>query len=264
MGLYGYAIHGLNQQPRSTTSQEMQISLPRFIQVSIAMGDQHLAANLAVFRALIASTEMMTADNYAIQAQIQTDAAWLNPRHEDNYYIAAAILPWNKELMASQEILQQASNTRPFDWQPAFYHAFNDYYFNKNPAGAAKQLLEIRNRATDPNDKMALQHVAVLWLEKGYRANDAARVINAIAQQSNSKEFKRYLEARAERLNMLQKLRDAAKTFRLQSGKNPQQLNDLLRAGLITSIPQDPFNFGFDLDSQGEPILLNKPKRATK
>jgi hypothetical protein len=45
------------------------------------------------FRALVVSTETMSAENYRILGIVQSDAAWLNPAQEDNYYIAAAFCP---------------------------------------------------------------------------------------------------------------------------------------------------------------------------
>jgi hypothetical protein len=36
--------------------------------------------------------------------KLQRDIAWFNPAHEDNYYIAAAILPWNGQVDAAQYV----------------------------------------------------------------------------------------------------------------------------------------------------------------
>jgi hypothetical protein len=56
----------------------------------------------------------MKAEDYAVQAKLQRDIAWFNPLHEDNYYIGAAMLPWNGELDAAQYVLRKASDGADF------------------------------------------------------------------------------------------------------------------------------------------------------
>jgi len=94
-------------------SAEMQVILPRGIQVALAGGDRFLAANIDTFRTLTADPQNQRADRFVIQALVQEDAAWLNPRHEDNYYLAAANLAWNEQLDAAQRILEAASKNAP-------------------------------------------------------------------------------------------------------------------------------------------------------
>jgi len=101
---YTLLVPALYARPRPPVSPEMEVAMPRFVQVVMAAGDRFLAANLAVFRALVVSTATMSAENYRILGIVQSDAAWLNPAQEDNYYIAAAILPWAGEVAAAQYI----------------------------------------------------------------------------------------------------------------------------------------------------------------
>ena len=44
--------------------------------------------------------------------------SWLNPAHEDNYYVATATLPWNGQVDAAQMILRRATLARQKDSQP--------------------------------------------------------------------------------------------------------------------------------------------------
>ncbi len=83
----------LKSAPRQMVAIEMQVALPLFVQVFMVAGDRYLAANIAAIRALVVSTEKMKPEDYAILGKVQKDVSWLNPAHEDNYYIAFAILP---------------------------------------------------------------------------------------------------------------------------------------------------------------------------
>lgn len=94
---YVAVVPTLYSRPRPPSSAEMEVAIPRFAQVLMAAGDRYLAADLAGFRALVAFTEKMDAENYRILSIVQSDVSWFNPAHEDNDDIAAAILPWNGE-----------------------------------------------------------------------------------------------------------------------------------------------------------------------
>lgn len=256
---YGFAQNRLYGLPGAHTQPELLISLPRFAQVLMAGGDRYLAANLAGFRVLVADTERMDAADYAVQARLQSDIAWFNPVHEDNFYIAAAILPWNGQVDAAQYVLRKASEARTFDWYPLFHYGFLHYHFRRDPATGAKLLLSGVPRATDVQDQWALQNLAAVWIEKGYQTGTAAGMVEAIAEDSPPGNFRRYLQVRAARLRDLQHLQDAVTQYRERYGKGVERLDDLVTAGLLAAIPQDPLGYGFGLDSSGWPILGSSP-----
>jgi hypothetical protein len=195
--VYGYAQHRLSALARPTAAPELLISLPRFAQVLMAGGDRYLAANLAGFRVLVADTGRMNAEDYAVQAKLQRDIAWFNPLHEDNYYIGAAILPWNGELDAAQYVLRRASDARTFDWYPLFHYGFLFYHFRKDPATGAQWLLKGVPRVTNQQDEWALQNLAAIWIEKGYQTANAATMVDAMAANSPPGAFRNYLQVRA-------------------------------------------------------------------
>lgn len=264
VGLYGVSLKRLEHTPHKVLSSEMQVALPLAVQVLMAGGDRFLAANVADFRALVASTELMQPDNFVIQGIVQKDAAWLNPAHEDNYYIAAAILPWRNEVDSAQVVLRKAIDGRPFDWQPVFYYAFNEYHFHQKPALAAEWLLKGADRAVDENDRMVLLNVAAQWFEKGYEPGTAARVVDAMAKQAKTGAFRNYILLRADRLRKLTQLQEAIDAYKLKKGVAPRQLSDLLTAGIVKELPEDPFKFGFGLDQDGKPVAFSSAREGVR
>lgn len=250
------SVEALKLQPRSRVSPELQVVLPLFVQVGMSGGDRYLAANLAAIRALVTNTKNMTADQFVLLAHIQDDASWLNPAHEDNYYIAAAILPWNGQLEAAQRILRRASQARPYDYQPAFLYAFNLFYFNGDALSAADWLRRAAEKLND-DEKLALQNIAAKWLDRSKDLDSAIGVVSALASQAKRKDFRAYLETRVLRLKDLKLLRAKAADFRQRYGRNIESMNDLVESGLLKTLPEDPFGFGFDLDQRGEVILRN-------
>jgi hypothetical protein len=230
----------------------------------LAGGDRYLAANLSGFRVLVSATEGVSAEHFAVMGRLQQDISWLNPAHEDNYYIAAAILPWNGQLDSAQYVVRRAADARKSDWLPLFYYGFHYYHFYRDPAAGAQWLLVAVPRVVDPTDQWALQNLAAIWIEKGYDTNNAAGMVEAMAATSPPGAFRRYLNIRAARLRELAALRDAANLHRDRYGKNPEKLTDLVTRGLIDKLPLDPLGFGYSLDASGWPMLNTTPPQAPK
>lgn len=246
----------LKGEPRQSALVEMQVALPRAVQVIMSAGDRYFAANLAGFRALVASTAAMTRDNYQIQARVQSDAAWLNPGHEDNYYIATAVLPWQGEIDATQYILSRAAAARPFDWQPAFYFAFNELTFRKSPVVAAEWLRRSANATTDELQKMQLMQLAARWVAKSDDPKLAIALHRSMARETRHKAFAAFLEKRAQRLELLETLSNAAAEFDRKKGRQARTIDELIREGLLLSVPVDPFGAKFALAPEGKAIVL--------
>jgi len=249
----------LKAVPRQTVTLELQVALPLFVQVFMTAGDRYLAANLAAIRAVIVTTDKMRPEDYRILGKVQEDASWLNPAHEDNYYTATAILPWNGELDAAQTILARATKARYFDYQPAFYYAFNLLHFKGDAAGASAWMRAAAEKLPSDDERLIMQNLAARWMDRAQDTDLAIRIVEAMAQQAKRKDFRAYLEQRVARLRSLKQLRAAAERFREHSGRPLVKLQDLVDGGLVAALPADPFGFGFDVDKQGQVVLRTSP-----
>lgn len=252
----------LKSAPRQSVSVEMQVALPLFVQVFMAMGDRYLAANLAAIRALVVATDKMQGEEYRILAKVQEDVSWLNPAHEDNYYIAFAILAQYGEVDAAQTILARASRARFFDYQPSFFYGFNQWYYKHDPVGASAWMREAAEKLPDPDQRLTMQNMAARWMDKAQDTELAIRVVEAMAREARRKDFRVYLETRVMRLRQLQQLRMAAVTYRERFGRPLPNLQELVSSGLLPALPQDPFGFGFGFDRQGDIVLRTSPPRS--
>lgn len=249
----------LKSVPRRSVSVEMQVALPLFVQVFMALGDRYLAANFAAIRALVVSTAKMKPAEFRILAKVQEDVSWLNPAHEDNYYIAFAILPQYGQLDAAQTILARASRARFYDYQPAFFYAFDLLYYAHDPAGGAAWLRQAAEKLPDPDQRLTMLNMAARWMDKVSDTELAIRVVEGMAREARRKDFRVYLEQRVARLRQLLLLRTAAATYRERFGKPLSNLHDLVDSGILASLPVDPFGFGFDFDAQGQIVLRTSP-----
>jgi hypothetical protein len=256
--VYLFAVQRLSSQPPAAPKPELVTTLPLAAQVLFAGGDRYLAANLSGFRVLVAETQHMRAEDYAVQSRLQDEISWLNPGHEDNYYIAAAILPWAGEVDATQRILDRAAQKRTFDWLPLFYYGFGRYNFYKDPVGGSQALSAAIPRARDAMDATSLQVLALAWAEKGYSTGAAAGVVSAMAATAPKGALRNYLQRRADRLQALASLREAAERYEQRFGRRLEHLDDLVASGILPALPADPFNQGYALDAQGQPVFRDR------
>lgn len=241
---------GARQEPpfaRHDSARELQVSLPPLVLLAGTFGDRYLAANLSGFRTVVAAPERMSADEFAVLAQAQIDIAWLNPAHEDNYYIAAAILPWNGQLGAAQKVLASAAEGRPNDWWPLFYFGFNQAYLEGSPALGAVTLRRAAARARDPNERVTLEDIAARWYEKGLGRHAALSVLQTMAEQAQDRMFRRYLEQRLTALRLLLAIDEAAAAFKVTEGRMPRSVEELVGRKFLPKQPIDPFGRQFGL-----------------
>jgi len=252
----------LKLAPRQNVNVEMQVALPLFVQVAMAGGDRFLAANIAAIRALWVDNFKMQREEFKVLAKVQEDVSWLNPGHEDNYYIAAAILPWNGELDAAQRILARATMARRFDYQPAFYYAFDLLHFKGDAVGASNWMREAAEYLPEGDNRLQMQNLAAIWLDKAGDLDLTIGVVQAMAKQANRGDFRRYLEQRVVRLQMLREMRTAAAKYQQRFGRPIAALNDLVVSGIVAELPKLPFGFGFAIDKQGQVVLQDSPPIA--
>lgn len=267
IALSGMALHSIGSwvlnknRAARPASAEMSVALPIPAQLLLASGDRYLAANVNVFRAfMVDATTVPDVATITTQAKLQTTASIFNPAHADNYYLAAATLSWQGAVPTAQEVLLAAINGRPKDVYPGFYYAFNKKYFEHDIIGAAKALNQTALRAIG-GDQQALTAMAARWSEHADDSNEALNIVRAMTKQTRDPALKKYLAQRAQRLEGLVTLQLAAKKYTLAKGKNLNNLDELIQAGFITTIPNDPTEQGYGLNEQGKPILLSAKKK---
>jgi hypothetical protein len=254
--IYVAGISQVRKTPLARGPETMEVALPPQFQVFLAMGDRHLAANIEVFRALVLTINDKDRATLKVLSEVQRGASALNPAHEDNYYIAQAILPWQGFVEPAQYIESRAMDSRPWDFLPGFFYAFNRYYFEQKPHEAAEILFRAADRLPK---KEGVLEMAARWQERGEDTELAIRMIRAMQESSRNQKLKANLQARIDRLEGLIALRQAASAYVKRYGRAPARLADLVASGEMARLPDDPLGLGYGLDASGQPILI-KPK----
>lgn len=247
LGLLALLTGNLLHKPKRWDVSELSVAMPLPAQVILSGGDRYLAANVGVWRALMVSVGKLPPETLRALAMVQEGVSFLNPAHEDNYYTAAAVLPWEGEVGRAQTVLKRAIEARPYDGYPPFYYGFNQVHFLADARGAAQVTRDAANRVRDPGMSQGLMLVSARWAERGEDLQMAIASITSMAGRSKNKSLKDYLLARVRRLEGLKILREGASRYLSKHGEFPKTLEALVESGEIGAIPQDPLGGGYSI-----------------
>ena len=222
------------------------------------LGDRHLAANIGYIR--VVTLSRFDDNNASTRAQIQQQTAFYNPRHEDNYDIAGALLPWEGEVKTAQEILLKAAAARPWDAYPYLLAGLNAANIDKNYNKAASYIAKAAVKETGQNRDYLL-NLAAKYHSQQRDLGAALAQLKTLQQSAVSTRAKRLLAAREQRLQQLLFLQTAVDRFFNSTGSYPQTLDELQTARFINTIPKDPYGQAYTL-FQGQVIIAEEQKDA--
>lgn len=234
---------------------QLQVVVPLPLQVFSSFGDRYLAANVGTWRALMVGIQQLSKDEITALTQIQLDASWLNPGHEDDYYLATSTLPWEGKVEQAQTILERAGKARPHDIYPWFFHGMNALHFNGDSRTAVQSAQTAATHAQDENTRGTLIAMAARWAERDDDIGLTITIVEQMARDAKDPGLKHYLNQRVIRLQGLAQLREANKRYVAHYNKVPSDLEQLISSGLIRKIPDDPLGGGYSLKN-GRPIML--------
>lgn len=263
-GLYVWAVAMLSHVSPPDRGRIEPVALPLPIQLVVGGGDRFLAANIGLFRTMVELSEVVDfRQDLAYIARFQSDVGWLNPGHEDNYYLAAGLLSGGKTHSVAQSILRNAADARPFDYLPPFFLAFNLMHYQGRHEEAARWMHRAAERDEDEENRAAILRIAIRWAQRGEDPGKVAEMLEAMARDSRSRALQDSTLKRAQQARYLAMLNEAVRRFVQKTGRHPLVLEELVEQGVLDALPVDPVGVGFGLDAGGKP-RINRTKNGAK
>lgn len=182
----------------------------------------------------------------------------LDPSFAQTFIVAQGWLPWEaaKMVAETQEILKTADRNRPWDWQPAHAMGFNAYYFLNQPGEAGKIFLQA---AKKPNAPPFLSILGARLAQKGGETETAFVIMKSMLADKNPEE-PGYTDI-SDRMHALEgvlEIERAVKQYEKDFHHKPVSLEDLITSGILDSLPPNPYNVEYCMDSTGS-IYFDKP-----
>ena len=241
---FAFSASELAASRRASTQVADSVVLPATFQTVLYLGDRYLAANIESTRVLMAGEEIVRGSDQDYLYRIHTVVADLNPCHEDNYYVANALLSWGGNVDAAMDILRTAARCRFWDEVPPFFLGYNLYFFKYQHKAAKDALFEAAERS--PKNRLGLQKFGVMvGSEEFPDSRMARRYLVAQREETRDQKLKDMLGLRIARLDGLIVLRDAQANYEKRYGRHLDDPHALLSSKLLQDFPNDPMGLGY-------------------
>ncbi|MDI6851121.1 MAG: hypothetical protein QMD82_04200 [bacterium] len=172
----------------------------------------------------------------------------LCPYYYDIYYIANGYLSWDfGDVETANRFLKKGISYYPKRWIFHLYLGFNYFYFLKDYEKGAHYLL----KASELSGRPFYAHLAAKLLYASGRTEIAIRIVKNMLENTKDEGWRKSLEIRLKALEGIYTIEKAVEAFREKIGRNPENIQELVKTGFLKSIPEDPYGGEFYLDEAG-------------
>lgn len=185
----------------------------------------------------------------------------LDPYYFEPYYFAANVLSWKGEVNRSISLLKKGLKYRKGDWRIPFYLGFLLFYFKKEPVEGAKYLAMATHAPGAPPYIPLL--VSRLYSEKG-RFSAAIIYLQGLYRSLKDPKLKEATKKRLQALITMDTLEKLAKEYKEMFGSFPKTPQDLVRAGLLSQVPRDPYGGRFYFKKDGTVWTTSKLREVMR
>ena len=173
----------------------------------------------------------------------------LDPMFWDPYLFAEVIFPWQANMQPeADKLLQKAARYRTNDFQPFYFLGFNAFYFEHNAAKAAPYL---RRAAALPGAPAFLKGLAARFSLYGNQTKLGIVFLADLLKNTSNPKTNAYLKKRLRTLELINLLENKVKEFQKATSRLPLSLDELIKKGLLDTIPQDPYGGKFTITANG-------------
>ncbi len=221
-----------------------------YLKVAV-LGYRHIAADLLWLKAVQGlSGRQQTREGY-LAAYHATDVLTdLDPQFVHAYQYTGTVLGVVAGLVKeSVALLTKGVQHNPTVWQLSFFLGYDYYYELQNPASAAKYFQAASLLPGAPS------WLAGLATRMAVEANDpgaALEFLQRLYLQTNDEQLRKRMAQRIREVMAERDIRELEKAigvYRERSGSLPRTLDDLVSAGIMASIPQEPFGGRYELST---------------
>jgi tetratricopeptide (TPR) repeat protein len=175
----------------------------------------------------------------------------LDPKFKSPYEVGGLILSMSDKVDMSNKLLTKAFENNPEVWQFPFYLSFNYYYYLKDYKQAAAWTSKAAAIKGSP------YYLPLLASRLYTQADDPAYALEFLSRMYENTSDEKVREDLLRRMNLLKAeveiraMQQAADFFRKNMGAEPKTLDELVSAGLLKYIPEEPNGGRYYMDGQG-------------
>lgn len=241
------------QVDRQALNIEELAQLPRGEYLKPAMlGYQHLGADMLWLRMLqVLGKKRNTADDYEWIYHAIDVITTLDPKYAYPYYVGGVVLTnLANRVDLSNRLLEKGHRENPGEWNLPFLLGYNHYFVLGDAAKGAEYIGRAARTSGAPT---FLPGLATRMYAEAGNPDVALQFLEALWKENPDLVIREKLEARAKEVIIerdLRMLERAVDHYHKKFGNLPKTLADLVSAGYLDRIPEEPFGGAYLLDSK--------------
>jgi hypothetical protein len=218
----------------------------------LALGYDNVLADLVWFRTIDYFGAHYTSDRAYPWLEAMCDLVTdLDPRAKHVYRFAALVLPWEAhDPDAAIRLLEKGVRALPEAWTLPYHLGVIQYLFKHDLDAAAAHLARA---AEIPRTPPFVARFAAILQTRQQGPQTAIAMLERMRDQATTPHMREVIErslADARAVWEIQTLERTVGTYRERHGRFPTSPEQLVEAGLLRSVPKDPFEGVYEIDPQ--------------
>ena len=214
------------------------------------LGYHHLGADMLWLRLLqTVGKKRNSADEYEWMYHALDVITTLDPQYAYAYYAGGVILgDLANRPDLSNRLLEKGVSANPEVWNIPFLLGYNYYFLLGDPAKGAEYIMQA---ARLPDGPSYLPGLATRMAAEAGNPDTAVAFLEARLLETHDPEMREVLAYRMKEVIIerdIRTLESAVEAYRTQHQALPATLTDLVVAGIIPILPQEPFEGDYRLD----------------
>jgi tetratricopeptide (TPR) repeat protein len=170
----------------------------------------------------------------------------LDPYNMDGYYFAQSFLTWEvKQYAIANKLLDYGMKYRTWDWYLPFFAGFNHAYFLKD----FKKAAEYYQRAGELSGEPLYFSLAGRYMQESGQTDLAIVYLSMLEKGEKNQAVKKNYQIRLAAFKEVRRIELARDQYVKTGGALPVTVDALLRSGLLTPPPADPYGGQFFIEA---------------
>lgn len=175
-------------------------------------------------------------------------AVHLDPYNMDAYYFAQAAFTWELgRIHEVNHLLEIGMKSRTWDYMLPYYLGFNYAYFIKDYEKAARYMKQAAELSGNP----LFTRLASRYFFESEQSSLGLAFLETMIKNAKNEAVKKTYIQRRDALQAVILLEGAVERYRSRFGEDPSILDELIKAGVLASVPEDPYGGSFYIDDAG-------------
>jgi hypothetical protein len=207
-----------------------------------AFGFRNVLADIAWIEGVqVAGNRKMARWDYDRLYELLDVVMNFDPKFEIPYLLGGLVLGESTpHARKALHVLGRGKEQFPTDWRFPFYMGFTHYFSLGDGIAGGRAMAEA---ARLPGSPAYLPGLASRMLTEAREPEAALKLLEPIVKQESDPARREVLERRIREVTVerdLQALERAVESYREKMGTVPRELSDLVRAGILSDIPEEP------------------------